>query len=260
MIPNRVGWYRQAKSGTHHGETPGLCVHKIAMEVGSDATPEDLMKALGDGDLRVRMAAARHPNATPEVLMRALGDMKSDVRWEAAKHPNATPAVLMRALWDGSESVRWAAAGHPNATPEVLMKALEDDSAPTSHYIRWSAAKHPNATPEVLMKALGDEHPDVRRAAARNQNANPGIGVEWVINALKSLPKSKIPAYLKELRVHDGQFPLSDLVRLVITDRRVDLDGLDLFQKGLEESQFAQYAPSFRRMIGQEKIRRKDGS
>jgi len=111
-----------------------------------------------------------------------------------------------------------------------------------------------------LMKAVGDESDYIRWSAARHWNATVRIGAEWMINVLKSRAESEIPAYLKELRVHDVQFPLSDLIRLVIADRRVDLDGLDLFEKALEESKFAQYAPLFRRMIGQEKIRRKDGA
>ena len=256
MVPDRIGWYRHAKSGTHHGETLGLGGHKVAMEVGSDATPEDLMKLLGEGvSLDVRGTAARHPNATPEVLMKAVGDESAAVRWEAAKHPNATPEVLMKALGDKEDrswDIREAAARHPNATAEVLMEALGDGES----RVRMAAACHPNATPEILIEALGDVNHHVREAALSHPNANARIGAEWVINALKSGFDSET---IRRLRVCDGQFKLSDLVRLVITDGRVDLDDLDLFQKALEESKFAQYAPLFRRMIGLEKMRRKDG-
>jgi len=108
-----------------------------------------------------------------------------------------------------------------------------------------------------LMKAVGDDSHYVREAALYNPNATARIGAEGLINVLKSRIDSGIPTFLRDFEVHTLQFPLSDLVRLVITDGRVDLDDLDLFQKGLEESQFAQYAPLFRRMIGLEKNKRK---
>jgi len=113
-----------------------------------------------------------------------------------------------------------------------------------------------------LMKAIGNEmakkeiDEGIVSLALRHPNATARIGAEWVINALKSGFDSET---IRRLRVCDGQFKLSDLIRFIITDGRVDLDDLELFQKALEESNIAQYAPIITRMIRLEKMRRKDG-
>jgi len=195
----QFGWYRQAKLGTHDGTTLGLCGHKIAMEDGS--------------------------NATPEVLMKALEAWNTDVRLQAAGHRNATAEVLMKALEDGYDGVRVAAASNRNATTEVLMKASKDDSTT----VRWTAACHRNAT--------------------------AGIKAEWVINALKSRSRSEIFAFFQDLEFNRGEFIMSDLIRLIITDKRVDLGGLDMFQEAVQDYKFDN--PIVSRMIKREKMWRK---
>jgi hypothetical protein len=140
-------------------------------------SPEELMRALEDGDEVVRRNSAGHPNATPEVLMRALEDKDEWVRNNAVSNDNATPDVLMRALED-DYPVRLAAAGHPNATPEVLMRALEDETKD----VRRMAASNKSATPEVLMRAAENGDLGVRIIAASHPNATSDLLVMMMMS------------------------------------------------------------------------------
>jgi len=139
----------------------------------------------------------------------------------------------------------------PNATPEVLMKAMED----MDPHVRWQAARHRNATPEVLMKAMEDKWLHVRWTAARHPNATVGMKAEWVINALKSRSEGELYLFFQQLEFNRGEFIMSDLIRLIITDKRVDLGGLDMFQEAVQDYKFDN--PIVSRMIKREKMKRK---
>jgi len=107
----------------------------------------------------------------------------------------------------------------------------------------------------VLMKALKNEHINIQMSAVYHPNTTVGMKAEWVINVLKSRSEYIMYLFFRELGSHRGEFIMSDLIRLIITDKRVDLGGLDLFQKAVKESHFDN--PIVSRMIGIEKNKRK---
>jgi len=105
------------------------------------------------------------------------------------------------------------------------------------------------------MKASKDDSTTVRWTAVRHPNATVGMKAEWVINVLKSRSEGELSLFFQDLGFHRGEFIMSDLIRLIITDKRVDLGGLDMFQKALEERHFDN--PIVSRMIKREKMWRK---
>jgi hypothetical protein len=208
---------------------------------GPNATPEHLDRALGDEDVKVRRAAARHPKATPEHLHTALGDEDWRVRAAAARHPKATPEHLDRALGDEDEWVRAAAADHPNATSENIHKALGDENID----VRYAAAKHPNATPEHIDRALEDKNAGVRYAAAGNPNSTPehidralGDDHEYVRRAAAGNPKD-IPEHLERaLSDSTNEEILTDFINGVLSEvnlnEHTDDSLLDLIMESID--------------------------
>jgi hypothetical protein len=54
------------------------------------------MKAMKDKEYSVRYAAAGNPNATPEILLKAIGDKNSDVRSAAQESLQNDPILQLQ--------------------------------------------------------------------------------------------------------------------------------------------------------------------
>ncbi|GIM94771.1 hypothetical protein [Paractinoplanes toevensis] len=107
--------------------------------------------------VRMRVAAAAHPNAGTAVLAGLAADSSKNVRRTVAARPDTPPEALQALAADSDRATREAIAGNVATPPDVLIALLTD----STFEVRWAATMNPAADQRVqraVCASAGQDH------------------------------------------------------------------------------------------------------
>lgn len=160
--------------------------------------------------VRMRVAAAAHPDATTTVLAALAADPSRQVRRVVAARPD-TPEQSLRALAaDADRATREAVAANAATPPDVLVSLLSDGD----FGVRWAVTTNPCADPRVRQAVCVSPDRDLRLVLAQL----PGLSAE-IVTLLAADPDRRIRETVAE-RTDDPA-----ILRALLTDPDPDVRG-----------------------------------